>query len=351
MSRLQNTLLQLKTKGLDGLIVTSDSDISYLTNYQSRDSLLFLSQKLNIFLTDSRYFDEAKNILDKKIRPQKNNGSLFEAAAILCCKANLKRIGFDENNFTFAQHKKLQDLLKKKAKLIPSHGLIDDLRQLKDQNELKKIKKAIQITKETLCYIQKFIKPGIKEIEIAGEIERYIRYKGASSSAFNIIVASGANSCYPHHISSKRTLKMNEPVLIDLGVEYEGYKSDLTRVFFLGKISTLVRDVYKLVHKAQEQAFSVIKPGANSKDIDLAARLIIKEAGYGDNFGHSLGHGVGLDIHENPKISPKSNTIMQPGMVFTIEPAVYLPNKFGIRIEDMVLVTEKGGEVLSGTIN
>jgi Xaa-Pro aminopeptidase len=351
MSRLQNTLLQLKTKGLDGLIVTSDSDISYLTNYQSRDSLLFLSQKLNIFLTDSRYFDEVKNNLDKKIKPQKNNGSLLEAAANLCSKAGLKRIGFDENTFTFAQHKKLQDLLKKKVKLIPAHGLIADLRQLKDEDEIKKIRKAIQITKETLGYIEKFIKPGVKEIEIAGEIERYIRYKGASSSAFDIIVASGINSCYPHHISSKRTLKMNEPVLIDLGVEFEGYKSDLTRVFFLGKINALVRDVYKLVHKAQEQALRAVKQGANSKDIDSTARLIIKEAGYGDNFGHSLGHGVGLDIHENPKISPKSNTILQPGMVFTIEPAVYLPNKFGIRIEDMVLVTEEGGEVLSGTIN
>ncbi|MBI4708554.1 MAG: aminopeptidase P family protein [Candidatus Omnitrophica bacterium] len=351
MSRLQNTLLQLKTKGLDSLIVSSDSDITYLTNYPSRDSLLLLSEKLRIFLTDGRYFDEAKSRIDKKIRIEKNNGPLLEAAANICNKSGLKRIGFDEHAFNFAQYNKLHSLLVKNAKLLPAHGLIADLRQLKDEYEIKKIRKAIQITKETLRFIQKFIKPGIKEIEIAGEIERFIRYKGANSPAFDIIVASGTNSCYPHHISSQRKLRPDEPVLIDLGVDYEGYKSDLTRVFFLGKINTLVRDVYKLILKAQEHAFGLIKPGINSKQIDSAARLIIKEAGYGDKFSHSLGHGVGLDIHENPRISPKSNTIMQPGMVFTIEPAVYLPNKFGIRIEDMVLVTEKGGEVLSGAIN
>ena len=164
-------------------------------------------------------------------------------------------------------------------------------------------------------------------------------------------MASGPNSAYPHHITSERKLKENEPVLVDLGVDYGGYKSDLTRVFFLGKIDTLTRKVYAIVRQAQEQALQGIEPGKTCSEIDNLARGFIENKGFGGYFGHGLGHGVGLEIHEEPHLGKKQDLRLEPGMVFTVEPAVYLPGKFGIRLEDMVLVTKKGSEVLSGSLN
>ncbi len=202
-----------------------------------------------------------------------------------------------------------------------------------------------------LAYIKQFLVPGVKEVEIVAELERFIRYQGARASAFDIIVASGPNSSYPHHLSGERKFKDNEPVLIDLGVDYQGYKSDLTRVFFLGKINVLARKVYDIVLKAQELAIRRIRPGAEMAEIDRVARAYIAKKGYAKNFTHNLGHGFGLEVHEDPRISGNEASAVKPQMTFTVEPGIYLPGKFGIRIEDMILVTSKGCEVLSGSIN
>ncbi len=182
-------------------------------------------------------------------------------------------------------------------------------------------------------------------------MERFIRYNGAAKSGFDIIVACGPHSSQPHHIPVDTKLKQNEPVLIDIGVDYLGYKSDLTRVFFLGKISVLLRKIHHIVRRAQDKAIEQIKPGKATGEIDHAARQYITQKGFGRFFSHNLGHGVGLEIHEEPHISTKGNSLLRPGMLFTVEPAIYLPGKFGMRIEDMVLVTKTGCEVLSGAIH
>ena len=202
-----------------------------------------------------------------------------------------------------------------------------------------------------LKHIQQFIVPGAREIEIVAELERFIRYQGARASAFDIIVASGPNSSQPHHLSGVRKLKNNEPVLIDLGVDYQGYKSDLTRVLFLGKINILVRKVYDIVLKAQELAIKRIRPGAEMAEIDRVARDYIASQGYGAYFTHNLGHGFGLEVHEAPHLSGKEASAIKPKMTFTVEPGIYLPGKFGIRIEDMVLITTTGCEVISGAVH
>jgi Xaa-Pro aminopeptidase len=225
------------------------------------------------------------------------------------------------------------------------------LRAIKRADEIAKIRKALKITALAIEFIRDFIRPGVKELEIAAELERFVRYQGAIGAAFDIIVASGANSCHPHHLPTSKRLADNDVVLIDLGVDYLGYKSDLTRVFFLGKINGLARRIYDLVLKSQEKAIKKIRPGVGADLIDAASRKYIDTKGYGKYFVHSLGHGVGINIHEDPCIASKSDDILREGMVFTVEPAVYLPGKFGIRIEDMVLVTKKGCEVLSGSIN
>jgi len=348
--RIKNIYAKLSEKSLQGLIVSWPANISYLTEYTSRDSYFLLSKKQNIYFTDSRYIEEAKGFLKGIAQIKRSNGSVFEAIAQACKSLGLKRIGFEERYLPFAEYKKIQEELNKSAKLVPTYGLVEGLRQIKDSEELKKIKKALKITREALKFIPDFIKPGKKEIEVAAELERFLRYSGARSGAFDLIVASGPNSSFPHHLTSQRKIGDNEPVLIDLGVDYLGYKSDLTRVFFSGKINSLVRSIYDIVLKAQERAISKIKPAVRISEIDAAARQYITRKGYGRFFGHNLGHGIGLEVHEEPHLSGKAQDKLMPGMVFTVEPGIYLPHKFGIRIEDMVLVTQKGCEVLSGAV-
>jgi Xaa-Pro aminopeptidase len=348
---IKNIYTKLAQEDLDGLLVSSPANISYLANFTSRDSYFLISKKENIYITDSRYTQEAKKHLQKIATIKKSNGSIFRIIADLCRDLGLKRLAFEERYLPFAEYKKIKEELSKKGDLIPTHDLVEELRQIKNAEELEKIKKASEISIKALRFIKDFISEGKKEIEVAAEIERFIRYNGARSSAFDIIVASGPNSSFPHHLTSQRKIKNNKPVLVDIGVDYLGYKSDLTRVFFLGKISSTVRGIYDIVRRAQEKAIRRIKPAVHINKIDVVARQYITQKGYGGFFGHNLGHGIGLEVHEEPHISSKGRGVLKPGMVFTIEPAIYLPNKFGIRLEDIVLVTQKGCEILSGTLH
>ena len=347
-SRLKSIHSALKQRGLDGLLVSLPANISYLTESLSRDAYLLVSLKGNIYFTDSRYTEEAKVFLKDNALFRECNGLVFKHITEAILSLGLERIGFEERHLPFAEFTKIKEYSRGKFNLIPTHSIIEDKRQIKDSQEIIKLRKATRITALALEYIKQFLIPGVKEIEIVAELERFIRYQGASASAFEIIVASGPNSSQPHHLSGERKLKNNEPVLIDLGVDYQGYKSDLTRVLFLGKISTLVRKVYEIVLKAQELAIKRIRPGAEMAEIDRVAREYIAAQGYGGYFTHNLGHGFGLEVHEAPHISGREASAIKPGMTFTVEPGIYLPGKFGIRIEDMVLITTKGCEVISG---
>jgi len=348
--RIRTIHTKLKKENIDGLIISKQANISYLTGYISRDSCLLVSKNKTIYFTDSRYIEEAKHSL-KDCAIMQSNGPMMEAVTAACNKLGLKRIGFEEKYTSFAEYGKIKKSLDKTAELIPTQGLTEGQRQLKCQPELENMARAVEITIGALNFIEDFISPGKREIEIAAELERFIRYNGATSSSFGIIVASGPNSSYPHHMTSRRIIKSNEPVLIDIGVSFNGYKSDLTRVFFLGKINPLYRKIYAIVREAQGRAIKKIKPDTSISRIDAAARQFIAQKGYAKFFGHALGHGIGLEVHEEPRISGKENNKLKAGMVVTIEPAIYLPGRFGVRIEDMVLVTRKGHEVLSGSLN
>lgn len=349
--RAQKFLSRLKQENLDGCIVSLPANISYLCGFCASDAYLLVCPKENIYFTDSRYTDEVRAKLKGIALLKQVNGSVFDCLTDACRDLGLSRIGFEERQMPYAEYKKIKEKLKYKAYLVPSHNLIEDLRQIKDAQELDKLREALRITALSLEFIKGFIKPGIKELEIAAELERFIRYNGAIGAAFDIIVAAGSNSAFPHHKPTQRRLQGNEPLLIDIGVDNCGYKSDLTRVFFLDKIKGLTRRIYDIVLKAQEKAIKRIKPGEEIAGIDALSRNYIAGKGYAKYFNHSLGHGIGLQTHESPSISAKNEGILLPGMVFTVEPAIYLTGKFGIRIEDMVLVTKKGCEVLSGAIN
>lgn len=356
MTKKMNTRLKkfyntLSENGLDGLIVSLPANITYLTTYQSRDSYLLVSPKANVYFTDGRYLDEARIQLKGSCRLVKTVDSVFKNIASSCRDLGLKKVGFEGRVMPFAEYKKIGDYLGKSTRLVPTAGLIEKQRQYKDPGEIRKIKKALAITADAFGFAQQLLKPGMTELEVSAELERYIRARGASKSSFDTIVGSGPNSSYPHHQTCARKLRDNEPVLIDMGVEFDGYKSDLTRVFFLGKINFLARKVYAIVREAQEKALEKIAPGVAAREIDAAARSFIARKGFGACFSHSLGHGVGLEVHEEPHLSAKSDAIITETQVFTLEPAIYVAGKFGIRIEDMVLVTGKKGEVLSGAVN
>jgi Xaa-Pro aminopeptidase len=349
-AKIKRICALLKKEGLDGLLLSSEANISFLTDYRSRDSYFIVSGQGCFYLTDSRYTAEARKALPGIMVEEYNQG-LFNKISQIATKMRFKCLGFEERHLNFAEYKQLRKKLADSLGLAPTCGLVEGLRQVKSAEEIKTIKIATAIAIKAFRFIQKQLLPGRKEIEVAADLERFIRYHGATDSSFDIIVASGPNSAFAHHITSERKLKVNEPVLIDMGVDYRGYKSDLTRVFFLGKIDTLTAKIYNIVRQAQEKAIKGIRPGKTCKEIDALARGHIENSGYGGCFGHGLGHGVGLEVHEEPHIGKNQDKRLEPGMVFTVEPAIYLPNKFGIRLEDMVLVTKKGSEVLSGSLN
>jgi Xaa-Pro aminopeptidase len=349
--RIRKALNLIKHGKLDALLVSSQANISYLTSYISRDSYFLVSSKGNVFFTDSRYTQEALRNLRgiasiKEIKPS----GLFDCIKSTCKGLAIRRLGFEASRLNYIDYLSLKDTLSG-ITITPTASMIERMRLIKDSQEIVYIKKATRISIQTLQYLKRIIRPGKKELEIAAEIERFIRYHGAEHNAFETIVASGANTSFPHHITSDKRLQNHEAVLVDMGTSYLGYKSDLTRVFFLGKMRTLVKDLYTVVLEAQKEALRVIKPGLPAKELDDISRRFIAQKGYGEYFTHSLGHGVGLEVHEGPSISSQSKQVLETGMVFTIEPAIYLPKKCGIRIEDMVLVTKKGCEVISGSLN
>ena len=225
--------------------------------------------------------------------------------------------------------------------------MVEDLRIIKTRVEIELIKKAIRINLSALEFIARQIKPDKKERDLAALLEYYMRRGGADKAAFETIVLAGKRASMPHGRPSGNYIRNNQSVLIDSGVCFKGCNSDLTRVFFLSRITSIIKRIYSIVITAQEAAIKAIKPGIEAKKIDAVARDYIKIKGFGRYFGHSLVHGVGREVHEAPSISNKSKDILRPGMVFTVEPAIYLPNVGGVRLEEMVLVTESGCEVLS----
>lgn len=348
-SRLSQFLQKLKSGSLDGFLVSRQPNISYLCRYQSRDSYLLVSRKRSYFLTDFRYKEEAeKNIQGARVFQYKN---LFKDIARLAKKLKVRRLGFESRGVQFAEYAKIKEELGPKIKLIDTFNVIEAQRAIKGPDELRDIRKAIRITACSFRFLKEILRAGQSELRIAGELERFIRYQGARAGAFNIIVTSGPNSSFPHAPISTRILKSGDCVLVDMGVEVNGYKSDLTRVFFLDKMTTFQRKIYKIIREAQGLAIEAVRPGRKIQEVDRAARSFIASRGYGRYFGHSLGHGVGLEVHEEPSISSKNKSPLKEGMVFTLEPGIYLPGRFGIRLEDMVLVTKKGCEVLSGAVD
>ncbi len=342
---LRNLISVLNEHRLDGYLVTKDVNIRYLTDFPASESWLLVSAKKTFYITDFRYILEASTGLPG-ITVKRYQKSMGDELASLASMLKLKRIGFDDRHLSLSTYLKLQKSCRGKATLVRSNSLVEHLREVKSKFEIGQIRKALKLNLEAYGFLKKVIRPGISEKAVFQKLEKFIRANNTSFS-FDPIIASGPNSCFPHAKVTGRIIKNNEPVLVDMGMDVGGYKSDLTRVFFLGKIPQLVREVCDAVKSAQEKAIGKIRAGVPANEVDFQARNYLAKRKLAQFFGHSLGHGVGLEIHEAPSLSQVSPSILKEGMVVTVEPAVYLPYKFGIRVEDMVLVTKEGCEVLS----
>lgn len=325
---------------MDNILITNLTNIKYLTGFSGTYGYLLILGGERYLFTDCRYYERARQeTRGVKVRLIKDNWPE------VLLRYKIKELGFEANSVSYATYMEWR----KKIKLVPTRNVIEKIRQIKKPEEIKKIKRAIRITKEVLSKIN--LKPGITELELADWIERLIRETPRAEPSFPTIVAFGTNSSVPHARPSNRRLRKKQIALIDLGVKIDGYSSDLTRTFWVGRISKKFQEVYNIVLTAQHLAIEGIRPGRAICEIDSIARDYIKRCGYGRYFGHSLGHGIGLDVHELPKINYRNNERLQEGMVFSVEPGIYIPGWGGVRIEDLVLVTKDGCEVLTNDIS
>lgn len=343
----QNKLLKvLEEESLDAFLVRKKENISYLVGPRGEDAVLFISGRGNTLITDSRYKEEyAKGLKNCSLRIIKDK-NIYESIEDIAYEMHSKRIGFESNNFSYASYLNLKKPLKH-IKLIPLKETIENLRVIKDNSEIKYLRTACKNAFNVIEYGLRIAIPNQKETTVRNRIEEYIIKNGFKKAGFDIMVASGRNTSMPHIEPSEKIISKNSPLFIDLGAMYCGYNSDLTRSSYLGRISSKYLHIYNIVLDAQKRAIGCIRHGIKAKDIDAISRQYIIDKRLGKYFIHGLGHGIGLETHEAPNISRNSPTILQEGMVITIEPGIYIPNWGGVRIEDMVLVTETGCEVLT----
>ncbi len=344
----------MKELGIDGLLLTHPPDLHYLSNFTGDDSVGLITQKEFFLITDFRYREQAQ--LEAAWLTISLRDAKMSDAIALVLKANpLKRIGFEANFTTVGQLDALGKAIKDTEhlampELVALENVMLNIRKVKDDHEIGLVRKAVAIAEEAFDAIRAEIKPGQTESYLAGLLIFEMRSRGASNTSFPPIVATAANSALPHYRPSneKTELKSDQPCLFDWGAIHNGYCSDLTRTFLLGQVPHAVREIYKVVHDSQAAAIKFLRPGVTTMQADRVARDIIEKAGYGKEFGHGLGHGLGREIHELPSLRKTGGEEeLRPGMIITVEPGIYIPGVGGVRIEDDVLITHSGCEVLS----
>ncbi|GAB2573576.1 M24 family metallopeptidase [Gracilibacillus alcaliphilus] len=344
MSRLVKLRKQLQLKELEALLITSPVNRRYMTGFTGTAGVVLVSQDKAYFITDFRYMEQAaQQVTDYEI--VEHRGPIHEKVAELAKAMAVRSIGFEKFDLTYGQYETYQQAME--VSLTPSDGLIEKIRLIKDEDELNILKEACKIADQAFEHILSYIKPGVKEIDIANELEFFMRKKGATSSSFDTIVASGYRSALPHGVASDKKIQVAELVTLDFGCWYQGYSSDITRTVAVGEISEQLETIYQTVLEAQLLGLEGIKPGITAAQADALTRDHIKDKGYGDYFGHSTGHGLGMDVHEAPALSFRSQVPLTEGMVVTVEPGIYLPGIGGCRIEDDIVITSNGNQRLT----
>lgn len=341
---------QLKKRHKDLVLITTPSNLYYYTGFTGGEAFFVMtdSAEEGYVITDSRYYEQVEKECPTLTLVKLEKLGYSETFRELIEKLGVSGKVAIEDTMELAQYLKLCDVCKECSFEIAGKW-INEGRQIKDDNELSKIAKAEAIGDAAFSYILDYLKPGVSEREIALELEFFMKKQGASALSFDTIVASGENSSMPHAKVTDRKLQSGDFVTMDFGCVYQGYCSDMTRTVAIGNPSDEMKKVYQIVFEANRRAMEQIAEGIACNIIDAYARDYIKKQGYGEYFGHGLGHGVGLDIHEEPRFSPKCDVITKENMVITVEPGIYLPGRFGVRIEDLVVVKKDGYENLTNS--
>jgi Xaa-Pro aminopeptidase len=344
-NRLKKLREQLVAKELDAILITQTQNRRYLSGFHGTAGYLIITQKQAILATDFRYIEQAKAEAPD-FRIQRIVRGVKDWLPALANELNIKRLGLEGEDVTYNLYRQLHRVLKN-IKLISLYDLVEEIRAIKEPEEIDFILETSAITDVAFEAIESQIKPGITEKQLAWELEKALRENGSESIPFDVIVGSGPNAALPHAKPTDRIISEGEPVVIDMGAKYKGYASDLTRTICVGNTNDKFNEIYNVVYKAQQAAINHISQGMTGKAADAIARKVIEKAGYGEAFGHSLGHGVGFAEHEMPYLSPSSKEKLVDGMVFTIEPGIYLEGWGGVRIEDTVVMENSKVKMLT----
>ncbi len=351
--RLERLRAELHTREVDAVLISDAMNRRYFSGFTGSAGTLLVTADHALLLSDFRYQEQAPREAPLfEFRLVVGEAKLAEQLADLLPKLSVQRLGFEADNMTVARLEVLKHGLDEAKTVVQWQGLIGlaQLRQVKDADELGLLQRAIQITDEAFDATISLMQPTMRERELAWELEKAMRERGADGISFPIIVAAGPNGAQPHARAGDAPLGMGGPIVIDFGAQYAGYHADCTRTVLLGQPDDQFSLIYNTVLAAQEAAITHIRLGMTSVEADATARDVIKAAGYGEQFGHGLGHGVGLDVHEGPRVSWLGEDTLSSGAVFSIEPGIYVPGWGGVRIEDLALLTDKGPQVLSHAI-
>ena len=343
---------QLATTRFDAFLMSHLPNVRYLCGFTGSAGLLLVEQSKATFFTDVRYDTQAHEEIkaaDVVVTKKSPLDAAAEWVSAKRAKARTRVIGVEASHITVAEKKRFNDGLPSKVVAKDAPAVVELARMVKDVDELKCIRTAVKLGATLFDRALEVLRPGVKETEVAAEMEYAARRAGAEQMSFSTIIASGARSALPHGRASDQAIKPGAFVVCDFGVILAGYCSDQTRTVWVGKPSVEARRAYEAVREAQQASIDAVQPGATVAEVDAAGRKVLREAGLDQYFTHSTGHGVGLEIHESPRVAAGQKQALEPGMVITIEPGVYFPGKWGIRIEDMVVVTPKGCEVLTPT--
>ena len=347
--RLLKLRQKLAEREIDAIFISQPENRYYLSGFDGSAGSLLITEDKAILATDFRYTEQARTQApDYQIFQITND--LPKWFPELVGEFGGKKLGLETGDITFATYCQMSDILKGQKstlKLIPVEGLVEAIRAIKEPDEIELITRAAEISDSAFAYIESIIQTGMTEKEIAWEMEKFLRENGSQSIPFEVIVASGPNAALPHAKPTERVINASEPVVIDLGARFKGYCSDLSRTICLGDPDRNFKKIYDVVLGAQLTAMAIIKEGMTGEEADNLARTVINEAGYAEAFGHALGHGVGLATHEMPRLGPGSDEKITSGMVFTIEPGIYLSGWGGVRIEDMVLMENGKAKAIS----
>jgi Xaa-Pro aminopeptidase len=345
--RRRDVAAKLPEKKVDALLVTSPANVRYLSDFAGSNGLILLTPTETHFFTDPRYAIEASRNIAGTVHVIK--GPMIAGVAAVVQRKRFRKIGFESAWLHYEEYAKLKDELPLGVSLHPVGRIVEERRMLKSPGEIAKIRKSVQVNSEAYARVLKRIRPGVTELDVAAEIEFQMKMLGAEKPAFDTIVAAGPHSALPHAHPTPYRLTASELLLIDMGAIVEGYSSDMTRVMHLGAPPQRIRQLYKAVLEAQLAGIATVREGVAAAKVDATTRNVLKKYKLDRAFIHATGHGLGLEIHEAPRLGKKEKTKLQAGMAITIEPGAYLEGLGGIRIEDTVLVTAKGCEVLTPT--